>query len=513
MRVVFVQSVSENFAVEIFSSLLKQKGHQCFLVYDRRLFDSGEISNRLLFDIFDIRENLINKIRSLQPDLIVFSVLTDQYQWALEMARRIKKKIKTPIIFGGVHVTMVPEEVISNDCVDIICVGEGENALMELVDSMQHARIDYSIDNLWFKKEDKIIKNKVRPLVNNLDSLPFPDKKLFVSNEPSLGRHYAIISGRGCPFSCTYCVSSAIKKISGVNEQYVRRRSPENVIDELYYARHTLKFNLKSVHFIDDTFTYNYDWLKEFCSMYKKDIHVPFHCTGYPSTVDYKKAALLKDAGCYRIGMGIQSVSEKTRKNILNRPGTNEQIKRAVQACREAGLSFWLDHILNLPSETEEEQLAALKFYNELRPPTINVFWLIYYPKTRIVDIAKDAGILDDATIAKINQGKTSTSMVVGVGGKYSFAKENILANFAFLLHLLPLLPKSWMDKIIARKMFMGPRFRAPVWLNFLIKSLVRVKIGQAFDSLWTVGMLFKGMYNNFMIKLFGYNIKTASSG
>jgi len=513
MRIVFVQSVSENFAIEIFSNLLKKRGHQCFLVYDRRLFNSGEIQNSFLFNLFDIRDNLVEEIRLLQPDLIAFSVLTDQYQWALEMARRIKEKIGAPIVFGGVHVTMVPEEVISNSSVDIICIGEGEKAILELTESMQQGIIDYGIKNLWFKKDGTIIKNGIRPLIEDLDSLPFPDKKIFVKNEPSLGSHYTIISGRGCPFSCTYCVSSVMKKLSVNNQRYVRRRSPQNVIDELLYARESLKFNLKSVHFIDDTFTYDYNWLQDFCALYKKHIRVPFHCTGYPSTVDYRKTSLLKDAGCFRVGMGIQSTSETTRKNILNRPGTNEQIKKAVQALKDAGLSFWLDHILNLPFETEEEQFSALKFYNELRPPTINVFWLIYYPKTKIVDIAKDAGILDDATISMINQGKTSTSMVVGVGGKYSFAKKNTSANFAFLLTLLPLIPKSWMEKIIARKMFMSPRFRPPIWLNFLIKSLVRIKIGQGFDSLWIIGVLIKGAYRNSAIKIFHRNLRPKALG
>ncbi|MDD2751784.1 MAG: radical SAM protein [Candidatus Omnitrophica bacterium] len=503
MRIVFVQSVSENFAVEIFSNLLKKNGHECFLVFDRRLFDTGDIQNRFFFNLFDIRDNLVKEVASLKPDLVAFSVLTNQYQWALEMSRRIKKAIDVPIIFGGIHVTMVPEEVISNDCVDIICIGEGEEAILELAGSLRKGGINYGIENLWFKKDGKIIKNRLRPLIEDLDSLPFPDKKIFVGNEPSLGSHYAIISGRGCPFNCTYCVSSVMKELSGNNQRYVRRRSPSNVIDELIYAREHLKYNLKSVHFIDDTFTYDYNWLQNFCAMYKKHIRVPFHCSGYPSTVDFKKAALLKDAGCYRLGMGIQSASEQSRKNVLNRPGSNDQIRRAVKALKDANLNFWLDHILNLPYETENDRIQALEFYNELRPPIINVFWLIYYPKTKIMDIARQAGLLDEATVSRINQGKASTSTVVGVGGKYTFAKADTTANFAFLLMLLPLIPGSWMRKVIAKRMFMSPRFHPPIWLNFLVKSLVRIKIGQGFDSLWIVIVLFKGMYKNLRIKIF----------
>ncbi len=341
-----------------------------------------------------------------------------------------------------------------------------------------------------------------------MDSLPFPDKLIFCEKERSFGKHYVITSGRGCPFSCTYCVSDAIKRLASEREIYVRRRTPYNVIDELLYAKGKLHLNFKAVDFLDDTFTYGTDWLQEFCKIYKEKIGLPFHCTSYPSAINYEKAAMLKDAGCYRIGMGIQSVSEKTRKNILNRPGTNEQIKRAARICKEAGLTFWFDHILNIPYETEEEQLEALKFYNEVRPPIINIFWLIYYPKTKIIDIAKEAGILDDETIRKINKGEISTSMVVGVGGKYSFAKERVFANFAFLFHLLPLLPQKWMDKIIKKRIFMSQRFRPPILLNASIKLLVRIKLGQPAESLWFIGILIKGMYKNMSIKFFNSNIR-----
>jgi radical SAM superfamily enzyme YgiQ (UPF0313 family) len=275
-----------------------------------------------------------------------------------------------------------------------------------------------------------------------------------------------------------------------------------NVIDEILYAIKNLNFNIKIVNFYDDTFTYDKNWLKEFCAIYKEKIGLPFHCTGYPSTIDYEKMCILKDAGCYKLGIGVQSVSEKTRKTILNRPGTNEQIKRAARACKDAGVNFWFDHILNIPYETEEEQIQALRFYNEVRPSIINVFWMIYYPKTKIIDIAKEGGFLDDNTIKKITNGQASTAMVVGVGGKYSFAKERVFANFAFLFHLLPLIPKKWMDKIIEKRMFMSQDFKPPIAVNVIVKLLVRIKLGQAMDSFWFMGVLLKGTYKNLSLKL-----------
>ncbi|MFA5357166.1 MAG: radical SAM protein [Candidatus Omnitrophota bacterium] len=508
MRIVFVQSEFESLAIGIMSSLLKGQGHETFMIYDTRLFDCMEIQSKTLARLFDVKDKLIEEIEYIRPDLIAFSVLTDQYRWAVDMAGRIKKKIGVPVIFGGPHVTMVPDEVIKNDCVDMICVGEGEGAIIELVESMEKSQVNHGIRNLWFKDKGEVIKNDVRPLVSDLDSLPFPDKLIFYEKQPSITGHYGILSGRGCPFKCTYCASDAINRMSAKGQSYVRRRSPQNVIDELEYARKTLPFKLKTISFFDDTFTYNTEWLREFSSLYKDKIGLPFHCTGYPSTIDSEKTRILKEAGCYRIGIGVQSASERIRKEVLDRPGSNEQIRRAANACKEAGLTFWFDHILNIPHETEDEEIEALKFYNEIRPSIINVFWLIYYPRTKIIDIARDAGILDKEMVDKINKGETSTAMVVGVGGEYSFAKERVFANIAFLLHLLPLLPQSWMDKIIRKKIFLGPRFHPPLLLSIMIKILVRIKLGQAEDSLWFIRIIFKRVFENIDIKLFNRNIR-----
>ncbi|HAH22107.1 MAG TPA: hypothetical protein DCL49_14560 [Candidatus Omnitrophica bacterium] len=509
MRVVFVQSEFESLAIGIFSSLLKQKGHESFFVYDTRLFDAMEIQSKTLFKLFDVRDKLAEEAAYLKPGMVAFSVLTDQYLWAIDMARRVKKLLpQVPIIFGGPHVTMVPDLVIVNDCVDIICLGEGEGAFDELIENLASGKNNTSIKNLWFKEKGEIIKNSVRPLIDNLDKLPFPDKMLFYEKQPSITGHYGILSGRGCPFKCTYCASDAINRLSATGQKYVRHRSPQNVIDEFLYAQKTLNFKLKTVSFFDDTFTYDLEWLKEFTRLYKEKINLPFHCTGYPSTINYEKTTLLKDAGCYRIGIGVQSVSERIRKDVLCRPGSNEQIRQAAKACKDVGLSFWFDHILNIPYETEEEEYEALKFYNEVRPDIINVFWLIYYPRTKIIDIAKDAGMLDQTAIDKVNKGESSTAMVVGVGGSYSFAKERVFSNFAFLFHLLPLLSQRQMGWIIKKRMFMSPRFHPSIILNVIIKLLVRIKLGQTWDSMWFILITFKRMRENLVIKVFNRNIR-----
>uniref|UniRef100_A0A6M3KVJ3 Putative vitamin B12-binding domain containing protein n=1 Tax=viral metagenome TaxID=1070528 RepID=A0A6M3KVJ3_9ZZZZ len=486
MNVVFVQSEHESLAIEIFSSVLKSEGHNVSLVYDTRLFDSMELKNNFLFRIFDIREKLVDKVISLKPDLIAFSVLTDGYQWALGMARMIKERTDTPIIFGGFHPTICPEEVIKEDCVDIVCVGEGEQAIVELANNPKNR----NIKNLWYKNK----RNPQAQLIDNLDNLPFPDKRLFYDQQPNITGNYGLLTARGCPFNCSYCASEILNRIKG----YLRRRSPENVIDEILYAQNTVGYRINIISFWDDTFTYDLDWLKKFLSLYKEKVNLPFHCTGFPMNITLEKTKLLKDAGCFRLGMGVQSVSERTRKNILHRPGLNSQIRQAVKSCKEAGLSIWFDHILNIPTETEKEQEEALDFYNEVRPDIINVFWLVYYPKTKIVGFAKQLGIINNGMTGKINRGEMTTAQVGRIGGNYSFGKQNF-KGYAFLFHLLPLLPPKVMQFIIDRGWFR--KSSPPTIINYMIKLLVRIKLHQTWESLWFVYITFKRMGDNIRIK------------
>ncbi len=488
MNIVFCQSEHESLAIEIFSSLLKAQGHKVFMVYDTRLFDSMEVKNKFLHKLFDIKKQLVEEVLSYEPDLIAFSVLTDEYQWALDMARRIKHRTSAPIIFGGLHPTICPEEVIAQYCVDIVCVGEGERALLDLVNNPD----DHSIQNLWFKDR----RNGSRCITQNLDTLPFPDKRLFYDKQPNITGNYGILTGRGCPFNCTYCASEVLNRISG--KGYLRRRSPENVIQEILYAQKNVGYTINIIAFWDDTFTYDLEWLKKFLALYKEHINLPFHCTGYPLGITYEKTKLLKDARCFRLGMGVQSVSERIRKNILHRPGLNKQIRESAKACKDVGLTIWFDHILNIPYETEEEQEEALQFYNEVRPDIINVFWLVYYPKTKIVGMAKQLGIISNGMTGKINRGEMTTAMVGRVGGKYSFG-ERRFKGYAFILHLLPLLPQKQIQFIIDRGWFR--KFNPPSLLNYLIKLLVRIKLHQTWESLWFVYITFKRMGDNTRIK------------
>jgi len=482
MRVTFIQGTSENLAIQYFSSLLKKEGHQVSLVIDPQLFNAVNFKINLLKNLFDIENILLDEIEKSKPDLVAFSVFTSDYQWALNLSRKIKERnSQIPIIFGGIHPTSVPEEVIKQKSIDIVCVGEGEEALAELARSIDKKRINYKIKNLWFKKNGKIIKNEIRLLLKDLDELPFPDKDLYYSQTaPFMKEQYLIMATRGCPYQCTYCANHVKAKVYRGKGKFVRQRSVENVLKELNWAKKKY-FQMKMVSLPDDILPVNKEWMREFIGRYKKEINLPFLCYAHPRNIDLEMAALLKEGGCFWLNLGVQTASEKNRKELLNRVESNDEIKKAVKNCHQAGLKFSLDHIFGIPFEGKKEYVQGLKFYNELHPSSMNVFWLAYFPKTEIINLGKKAGIIKKEDEKKINQGKVSNCIVLKVSGNdedITRQKEGEFKNFALLYTLLPVIPQKIMEMIIKKKWY--DKFNNPPNIFFILaKFISRLPVGQ----------------------------------
>jgi radical SAM superfamily enzyme YgiQ (UPF0313 family) len=467
MKIVFVAVGVESLAIEFLSSYLKQQKHQVEMVFDPTSFATEVIHSPKLAKKFDLKNELVKQIAEMHPDFIGFSVFTLNYQRTLKIAKLIKKKLpNVPIIFGGIHPTSVPNLVIKEKCIDMICIGEGEQALDELLKNPQKT----NIKNIWFKKGNEIIKNSCRPLIDNLDTLPFPDKDLFYKIYPGFFEDYYTISSRGCPFACTYCGNNVLRDVYKGLGKSIRRRSPKNIVDELVLAKK--KYNPKRITFVDDVFVQDLDWLKEFAKLYKSKINLPYAMLTHPSFLSEPIAKLLKKSGCYFLLFGIQSASEKIRREILNRFESNKQISLAAQNCHKAKLKFSIDHIFNIPSEGLAEYKEAVKFYNHLDPTIINAYWLQYFPKTEIVNIALKYKLLKKSDVVKIEQGKTNTSLVVGIGGKDSFDPSLTYSSIQFYFMLMPLLPK-WANNFIIKNEYYLIKFKPPLIINIFLKFIL----------------------------------------
>lgn len=500
MKIVFFAVGVESLGVEALSGFLKSHGHQTDLVFDPNLFSSEAFHFKKLATVFDTYRQLAKAAIDKKPDFIGFSTNTLSYQRSLKIAGEIKKiNPKIPIIFGGIHPTSVPQVVIKEKSVDIVCIGEGEGALLELLTTYPKNQNFYRIKNLWFKKSKHIIKNPCRPLIKNLDTLPLPDKKLFFDVYPDFVKNnYYIITSRGCPFACTYCANNIFHKKFLHLGPIVRRQSPKKVISELAWAKK--KFNIKQISFIDDVFVQDLAWLKTFIRLYQKSIGLPFVMETHPRFVTYQIAKLLADSGCILLGFGIQSASEITRRDILHRYETNQEILSAANACHRAKVRFSVDHIFNIPTETEAEQVEALKLYNQIRPSVINSYWLQYFPKTDIIKIAIKNHIFSQKDVPKINQGLTTTSLVVGFGGKDSFNPKLRWTNFQFLMMLLPFTPPKIFNLYIKHKLYQLP-FRPPIFISIGIKFFINLYEKRGYVYLQMLKSLFHFCFINLKIK------------
>lgn len=404
MKTIFVHIGRENLGIEYLSSVLKNHGFQVGLAYDPGLFTTEDnvLYSGFLERLFSQKERIIKKVIEFNPDVVAFSAYTTNYVSVLSLAKEIKSKINVPTVFGGIHATLVPEEVISHDCVDFLIRSEGEYPLLELLTSIRD-NLSYSeIRNLWYKKDGKILKNDLRPPIENLDELPLPDKDLF-KEAIRYRDDYLILASRGCPYGCSYCCESYFKKIYG--GRYFRRRSVYSVINELKVMQPRYRF--KRVTFFDSIFFTDAEWLKDFLKEYKREISLPFRSIGHVNFANYEILKLMKEAGCYGIDFGVQTFNERIRKNILHRPETNVQIKRAFDICDQIKLRYDVDLMFGLPGATEEDYKLPIHFLNKNKYINrLKCYYLSYFPKLSIIDKAKELGVLENKDIFNIESGK-----------------------------------------------------------------------------------------------------------
>jgi radical SAM superfamily enzyme YgiQ (UPF0313 family) len=452
VKVVMVAMGAQNVSLEILSAVLKQHGHQTELVFDRAMFDDKQyMTVGFLKRLFSDRKYIEKQLREMDADLFAFNVFTDNYKWSLEMATYIKQHRDTPIIFGGIHPTIVPERVMRHQCVDYICIGEGEEAILELVEQLEAGKPADNIPNIWSRVDGNVKSNAPRPQQPNLDNLPRPDKDLFAKAWPLKG--YCItVTNRGCIYSCSYCMENFKKKWESDNQlgAFIRERSVDAVIAELKELKE--KYGVRYIDIKNNILSASRKWTAEFCERYPKEVGVPFRIMGHPITINEWSAPLLKSAGCHHVQLGVESMNARIRKDFLLRSESTEEITGAIEAMETAGIKYSCDFILGLPGETEADLVQAIEMLaNKRRLIRASVFWLEYLPKVAITDMALGEGLIDDAEVDKIEEGKHLHYMSTGSMSKGS--RMTLLRNYHLLFRLLPVLPAPLIRLILKTKL------------------------------------------------------------
>jgi len=251
----------------------------------------------------------------MEADLIAFSCLTATFQWAFKIAANVRKHKKIPTVFGGIHPSAVPEITMQFTEVDFVCQGEGEVALSSLVHDLQLKKTTFVIPNIWHKNNHQIIPPpSIDKFIENLDVLPLPDKEPW-SKVVRIKDNYNILTARGCPYRCTFCFNNFFAELPTQKSKYLRRRSVENVLQELSLGKERYKY--KYVQFHDDIFTMDKEWLYDFLPKLKKEINIPWSCSIHSHFINADLIKLMEESGCKMMQMGIQSLDEFNYKKII----------------------------------------------------------------------------------------------------------------------------------------------------------------------------------------------------
>ncbi len=361
------------------SALLKKEGHQCYL--SSMNYKEAE-----------------NTVKHFKPDIVGYTAFTGGHTIMAELNRKLKKNFNFYSIFGGPHPTFSPEIIEEEEGIDAICIGEGFEAMPEFVNKLEKGEDITNVQNFWVKVDNKIYKNPRRPLLKNLDVLPFPDRSIYNRYKYFLwAKTSTVMTSLGCPYKCTYCFNHQLHKMRLKGDPIYRQRSVDNVIEEIKELR---KEYPKTEYLIlrDDILMFNKEWGREFAEKYPREIGIPFYALMRPEIIDEERVDYLKKAGCYYLGIGIESGNDYLRNVVLRRPMTKEQIEHGLRLLHDRKIKFSMYNIIGAPGETMETAMETWELNKKCKPAFSDSFTLIPYPKTEIYDYAVANGYFDPNT-------------------------------------------------------------------------------------------------------------------
>lgn len=354
---------------------------------------AGNESRLVLSD----RENPFKAAEEFDPDVLAFSTTTGFHHYYLDLNRRLKATYRKPgllSVFGGPHSTFFPE-MVEDDGVDVVCRGEGEEAIVDLADAVDSGGDITNIPNLWIKSDGSIYKNEVRPLIEDLDTLPYPKRDIIYDIDPYMRnvtmKHF--INVRGCPYLCTYCFNHKFNELYKGKGKVIRYRSVDDVLAEINEVQ--ASYPLEFVRFLSDNFTTDKGWTAEFAQRYPKEIGLPFHCNVRANLIDEETARNLGRAGCLSAMIGIETGDERLRNEVLRRNQSDDMIIEACRLLRENGISLYTTNIIGLPGERFDDALRTVEINVKCKPAFAWAGIFMPYPDTELSNYAIEHGCFD----------------------------------------------------------------------------------------------------------------------
>lgn len=316
---------------------------------------------------------------------------TKTFNESMEIAKIVKEYDST-VIMGGPHPTLCSEEILKNENVDFVVIGEGEISFYELVTAISKNKSFEEIERIegigYKNDQGKIVVKHDNNHVTNLDTLPFPDRELFDQYRyPS--RAMTAMATRGCPYACTNC-KPALDLICG---KY-RIRSVENILTEINEDI-IRKYNYNIVHFVDNDLTVNKKWIKTFCNkIIEENIKFTWGCQGGIRTLDKELMSLMKKAGCTNIGIGIESGSQRVLDELIHKNTNLIDAKNIIKWADEIGMGMHIWFMIGIPLETINEMKETVKFASSLNVSSIGFSISTPWPKTGFFEVCENKGFL-----------------------------------------------------------------------------------------------------------------------
>lgn len=345
----------------------------------------------LNYNLKDLQEHL----QRIKSDVVGISILTPMYLVAKDTIKIVRETLKDAIIIvGGPHVTIFPKETLKeNNDINYAVIGEGEETIIELLESIEKNKSKNKIKGIAYKKDNKIVINEPRGFIKDLDKTSLPARELLPMEryKPTATYYkklpsYVMLTSRGCPFRCVYC-----SKISG---NTYRHHSVERVIKEMEILIN--EYKTKEIIFRDDTFTISRPFIVDLCNeIIKRELNkkIKWTCMTRVNLVDQELLNLMKKAGCWSMHYGVESGSQRLL-DLIQKDITIAQIKNALKWTKKAKINTVAFFMLGLPTETKEESLETIKFTKTCGADWIQVTITVPYPGTKLFEIAKKDGTL-----------------------------------------------------------------------------------------------------------------------
>ena len=416
-------------AIALLSQCLKNKGHEVTLFdttftsqdynIDVKLREEKGLVKKTDLDRYigeitpmDYAAELSKLLLTFKPDLVALSCLERNYVFGMKLLKTVKEAGNYPTLVGGIFPTICPDTVISNQYVDMICVGEGEETVVEVCEHLDEKKSLQGIQNLWYKNNERISVGEQRLFID-LDSLPYQDWDLFDLRhlwKPFEGKVYKAGNfevSRGCLNACSFCVEETKRKqTKGRNAKWRRRKSNRVLVEEIKYFKE--KYHIEFFSFGDENFlAQSTSNLRELGKMYAKEVGLPFILqTGVETVNNEEKIRLLKEMNCVTVSLGVESGCEEIRKKVLNKNISDDAIFRAFTYLKKHRIRSTANYIIGLPYETESQIRQSIEFNIRLMPDSIQVFYFMPFRGTALYDLCLQEGLIENMDLSRTDMHK-----------------------------------------------------------------------------------------------------------